>query len=354
MRLHILFEHDDGGRPHGASHIRLLRPFSHPSIDNVFQISSGLDLPQDEHVDVAVLERTWRPNIDVAQAQTLVQRLCDDNTCLLYMLDDNLLDLHRLEPWRPWPTEQHRLAIRYFIRQADGVIVSTENLRQRLLPLNPNIVVVPNSIDERLLSPRPKPPRRGTLRIGYMGTLSHTADLMMVLEPLRAFLRKHQDQVEMQLVGITSDGRIHECFSGLPLTVLDPGEDVNYPRFMAWMGKHLNWDFAIAPLCDSEFNYYKSDIKFLDYSVFGIPGIYSNVVPYTNTIRHRELGLLVDNTPEDWREAMELLYDEPELRDHVAAQAHDYVRTNRMLEQNAKCWAEAVSKLLSAAGKNVG
>ena len=40
-------------------------------------------------------------------------------------------------------------------------------------------------------------------------------------------------------------------------------------------------DFAVAPLVKNKMNLCKSFIKYLDYSALGLPGIYSNISPYS-------------------------------------------------------------------------
>ena len=64
------------------------------------------------------------------------------------------------------------------------------------------------------------------------------------------------------------------------------------------MRQHLRWDVAIAPLEDDAFTRGKSDLKYLDYAALGIPGVFSDVRPYRDTVRHRETGLLAANEPE--------------------------------------------------------
>ena len=46
--------------------------------------------------------------------------------------------------------------------------------------------------------------------------------------------------------------------------------------------KNLNIDIGIALLQDNNFNKCKSNIKALEYTALDIPGIYSNITPYSN------------------------------------------------------------------------
>jgi glycosyltransferase involved in cell wall biosynthesis len=165
---------------------------------------------------------------------------------------------------------------------------------------------------------------------------------MMILQALRATLRKHAGKVELQLIGAVADPAVIKAFEGLPVSVLDVGGNVEYPAFARWMTKNVKWDLAIAPLEENVFTRCKSDIKFLDYSVLGIPGIYSRGSVYGETIRHLENGYLADNDTESWIEAFELMLTDDELRRQMSGKAQDYVFSTRTLQHCAVQWREAI------------
>lgn len=346
LHIHVIFEHGSDLKPFGVAYIRDLLPLMHPVNQGRFLVSQSTNY---QPADLIILERAWKPNIRLEQAEHLVERIRRDGVGLVYSIDDNLLDLEAM------PLEA-RMAVRYFCRQADGVLVSTEALRQRLASLQRNIFVLPNCLDERLFGvdgrkpplPAPDPQRKV---IGYMGTFTHNSDLMMVIQPLRAVLRR-DSAIEFQIVGGISDSALLTAFDGLPVAsrpkVLKvPVEDVAYPSFVAWMRRNTRWDMAIAPLEDSYFTRFKSDIKFLDYSALGIAGIYSRVPPYERTVRHMDTGLLVDNEPAAWEEALNRLLNNISLRQSLAANAQEYVFTQRTLQKCAKAWQEAIYSIVS-------
>jgi processive 1,2-diacylglycerol beta-glucosyltransferase len=342
LRVHILFEHSADLVPHGCAYIRNLLPLTHPLNADVLEVTQGTEYHRS---DVLIVERTWKPGITIEAVEQLVDQVKRDGTCLVYSIDDNLLDLQNL------PVNV-RMVVRYLCRQADGILVSTEFLKRRLDRLNTKILVVPNAIDERLFNgdsvkPSSPIPRGGRKIIGYMGTYTHDADLMMVLQPLRAIMRKHSS-VELQLIGGYSDIDIVRYFEDLPVHLLRvPAQDVEYPRFVAWMKKNANWHLGIAPLEDTYFNLSKSDIKFLDYSALGIPGVYSHVPSYEATVRHLETGYLAKNTAEAWMDALDcLLLDDP-LREKLASTAQEYVFSNRTLKHRAQNWKEAIQSIVN-------
>ena len=336
--VHVIFEHGGDLKPYGCAYIRDLLPLTHPVNEEGLTITKGIDYSK---ADVIVVERMWKPNISLHLAETLVEQIRKDKAIFIYSIDDNLLDLEYI------PIEA-RMAMQYFCRAADGILVSTEFLKKRLSRLNKRIIVLPNALDERLFGDdvqKTSYREQSTERkiIGYMGTFTHDADLLMILQPLREIMRKYSDLVEFQLLGGTSNPSVLSLFDGLPFRVLQTSiHDVEYPNFVSWMKKNLTWDIGIGPLEDTYFNRSKSDIKFLDYSALGIAGIYSDVPSYQETILHLETGYIVKNSPTDWRNALERLLVDDQFRDRLARNARDYVLSLRTLEHCGTKWRDAI------------
>src|SRR2546428_2275128 len=355
--VHVLYEYGADRRPHGSAYIRLLGPLTHPAAAaRGFRWGWGVEY---EPADVVMIERLWQPGMTMELAEELVGRIRRDGCRLVYTLDDNLLDL-KIDGSgrRGFPAEQLNV-IRFFAREADGVIVSTAPLQARLAALNRNAVVVPNALDERriamtgrlgrgLCANQDQPGHRRRV-IGYMGTYTHDADLMMVLHALRAVLREGTDDLEFQLVGAVSDPAVLAAFDGLPVRVLDVGASSEYPAFVPWMADNLHWDLAIAPLEDNPFTRCKSDIKFLDYAWLGVPGIYSRVPAYDGTVRHLESGYLAGESVDEWAEALRRMLGDDEPRLRTAEAARQYVPSERTLEHRAGDWPAAVESILRSA-----
>ena len=200
-------------------------------------------------------------------------------------------------------------------------------------------------LDERLFAPSrvfQEPPVATPIRFGYMGTYTHLEDLFSIIAPLRRTLARYRSQVEMEIVGIGDHALLNAAFADFPVKCrfVSP-EATTYAKFADWMQKHIRWDFGIAPLVDSQFSRSKSDIKYLDYAVQGIPGIFSAVQAYQRTIRPFENGLLAA-TPAEWSECLEKLVNDPELRLRLARNVHQDVWNSRMLAGSARRWLDAI------------
>ena len=341
ISVHVISEHAGDRRTYGCSHIRNLLPLAHPVNRPHIAMSCSFEYAP---ADVVIVERALDPHTDVMEADELVARTSADGACLVYTIDDALLESPSIPP-------ASRTIVRTLCRAAAGVIVSTPFLQNRFARLNPRVFVVPNALDERLFFAGTVDGAReasGRLAVGFMGTLTHESDLMLVVQSLRTLLRRNAGTIEFQIVGGVSEPGWLRVFDGLPVRKLEvPPESIEYPEFVGWMRRNLSWDIAIAPLADSPLNHGKSDIKFLDYSALGFPGLYSAVPPYLQTVRQGETGILVGSSPAEWYEALETLAKDAALRRSIAAQSQSYVRSERTLEHCAAAWREAVLAILA-------
>jgi glycosyltransferase involved in cell wall biosynthesis len=347
-RVHVLHGFYGAEIPYSCTYIRLLCPLSHPALAGKIDLTHGTSEAIPE-CDLLVVERhTLWPYEGQLDGFARVLSLCRrKGVPVVYELDDNLLDLHRDAPWQLYPGDALRGVVAFLARHADGMIVSTPAIAERVAHLRSGVLVVPNALDERLFGPGPaSPPQSSAVTVGYMGTLTHEADLRMVLAPLRALLARHAGRVRLELVGGGAGRRMASLFEGLPFRSLDPGAEDRYPRFVPWMRGHLRWDFAIAPLEDDAFTRGKSDLKYLDYAALGIPGVFSDVRPYRDSVRHRETGLLAKNEPGAWADALEEMVTDGALRARLAEAAKAEVHGSRMLRTNASRWSDAFEAIV--------
>jgi glycosyltransferase involved in cell wall biosynthesis len=180
---------------------------------------------------------------------------------------------------------------------------------------------------------RPAEARRG-VRIGYPTTARPRVTPLLV-PVVRHFLEQYGDEVMFEFIGW-----MPEALSELPNVVLHPWI-AEYDAFLAFkLGRR--WDVGIAPLFGDTFDQFKTDNKYREYGGCGIPGIYSRVSPFVETVRHGTTGLLVENEPAEWIGALEHIVRSPELRASIATAASDDVRRNYDLRVTGRRLAELV------------
>ena len=348
-RVHVLHGFYGAEIPYSCTYIRLLRPLSHPALAEKIELSHGTAEAFPD-CDLLVVERhvLWPYERQLDGFARVLSRCRKAGIPVVYELDDNLLDLNRDAPWESYPVDSLRGVVAFLARQADGMIVSTPALAERVARLRSGVLVVPNALDERLFgfAPENTAPRSSAVTIGYMGTLTHEADLRAVVEPLRALLARHAGRVRLELVGGGAGRSLASLFKSLPFRMRDPGAEDPYPRFVPWMRQSLRWDAAIAPLEDDAFTRGKSDLKYLDYGALGIPGVFSDVAAYRSTVRNRETGLLAVNEAGAWAEALEEIVSDDALRARIAKAATAEVHGNRMLRTNVSRWSDAIETIV--------
>ncbi|HTL19059.1 MAG TPA: glycosyltransferase, partial [Patescibacteria group bacterium] len=234
--------------------------------------------------------------------------------------------------------------IEEYLKRADLVTVSTPQLLELYRPFNKNIVVLPNSLDADLWSgPKAGQDPSGRIRILFSGTLDHEQDLRVVEEALLEILAAYPDTVEFLYWG-----NVTERLRSLPQVRSIHEFTPSYPQYSALLQK-LSVSFAIVPLEDTPFNRAKSPIKWLEYSACGIPGIYSDLSPYNQTVE-KGMGLVVRNTREAWVAAMKSLVQNQALRQELAGQAQQMVMSRHTIAHNAQRWLQTYELLLGHGG----
>jgi glycosyltransferase involved in cell wall biosynthesis len=295
--------------------------------------------------DAVIIQRDF-PRFVEPCAQVLINAR-QERKPVIYEIDDLLpvLPVSHIS-WPDLSWVQHPLL--WTAVEADWIFTSTSKLRSALLPLNPNIQVLPNYLDDRLWSfTSPAEKETGdSVTIGYMGGQTHVADLEMLLPVLRHILEAYPDRVNLRFWGVSPPAELGEnpAVEWIPLEILD------YPEFVRYFSAQT-CDIAIAPLVDHPFNQAKSSIKFLEYSALGWPGVYSRLDPYQGLVVSGENGFLACSQQE-WFESLSRLITDPALRLQIAGNAQQTVRQNWLLSQHAREWPDAYSMAVETVQSN--
>ena len=233
-------------------------------------------------------------------------------------------------------------------READFVTGTTARLLGDLAEDEPSIAekahVLPNVVDSELWGStfRPRVRESGdALVVGWSGSMLHDEDLAVVADAIRYLRRKHGDEIEFHFYGY-----VPHALRGIDGVHLARRATADYHAHIR-TAKDAHVHVGIAPLTDDAFNQGKSEVKWLEYSISGIPGIYSNVAPYAAAVRDGETGLIVDNTTEAWVAAIERLMADDELRQRIAANAHRQVIDAHTVAGNASRWDELYRAFLA-------
>lgn len=341
LNVHLLYEHDHVGHPHGSAFIRLILPLGQLVSDDAIQISAGVAMPN-RHIDVVIVDRLWRGWGDLFAVQNLLAEIKRKGIKLIYTLDDDLYDIDFAVGHKKYPSE----VIRIFTSAANGLVVSTENLKSKTLQYSKNVTVIQNVIDTNLFFGNKVREDGACIKIGYMGTYTHLDDLRMIQWPMRKLLQSNKKKIRFEVVGIGSSETINHMFSGCNVQAIQPPGRTLYPDFMRWLSHTVCWDIAIAPLRATGFNSYKSDIKWLDYTALGAAGVYSNVDAYKSNLAHGEKGILVGDSSVEWLTALDALIHDEKMRENIVSNSVEKILQERNLSIAASQWKKVIFNVL--------
>jgi glycosyltransferase involved in cell wall biosynthesis/GT2 family glycosyltransferase/SAM-dependent methyltransferase len=295
-------------------------------------------LPEVEDADVIVLWRTvW--NDEVAVAVGAARR---GGAKVVFDIDDlmidpelariDLIDGIRTQHLTEDVVQQHYGKIRAAMVSADLCLTTTDELAWHMRRAGMPTLVVPNSFSEetrvasRLAARKRAADTRaadGPIRIGYAGgTRTHQRDFALCAEAVADILRTHP---ECRLVVFRSAEHsvtyldIHEfpALRGLE----DRIEWRDLVPLHELPAEIARWDVNLAPLeVGNPFCEAKSELKFFEAALAGVPTVASPTGPFRRAIRHGETGFLA-TTADEWRQAIERLVDNAALRTKMAAAA---------------------------------
>lgn len=258
--------------------------------------------------DLIIIQRTAPASLSREQLKAILS----SKNPVIYEIDDFLItDLPKSNPNSAY-MKQCSPFMRDFLYKADMVSVSTKKLAVELGGYNENITILPNLIDDSLWGVLPPRVREKEVTILYAGTGTHRDDLKIVEAALVKIHKKYSEIIRFVFLGCITDKL-------LKLPGVEFICEVNYSNYIKNI-QNINADIAIAPLLESTFNNSKSNIKWLEYSISGIAGVYSDIAPYQN-IKNGETGFLVDAKSSSWFETIEKLILDSELRLKIATAA---------------------------------
>ena len=229
---------------------------------------------------------------------------------LIYVMDDDLLNVPSYLSSAPYyllPSTQHN--IRTIMSNCDTFLTPSPVLLEKY---GKNFKYCFN-IAEPSLNRINKKEDNEKVKIGFAGSIDRAQDLNEILEDaITQIVDKYGDSIEIEIMGAKPD-----FVDKLGLKHL-PYQD-GYDAYTAYMAK-CNWDIGLAPMPLTEFHRCKYFNKYVEYASFGIAGIYTNCEPYIYGIRDRENGLLVNNTTEEWVNAISELIENEKLRKAISAE----------------------------------
>jgi hypothetical protein len=306
--------------------------------------------------DVLVLYRAHYP-----QAVKVVE-WCKQNNIRVVFDTDDALDLVPPENLN-YKAVQSRLPLyEFLLRSADVVTTTTDTLASYLRKWNPQVSVIPNSVDPDEWTCEP---RSGEPRIGWTGSPTHFLDLAVALDAVREVQKTIPFMFVLQ--GICQEPTLEELMQVLEIRwgqalfktplgrsiklFMDKLSGIRYEFHPnVTLDKHpqkvcdLKLDVGIAPLLDDQFNRHKSCIKYYEYAMSGAVTLASHVVPYSS-----EVPITAKNNRESWKRKLEEILQADRAK--LYREQRDWVLAHRNIEKNVELWEQMLAGDHSCAGR---
>jgi glycosyltransferase involved in cell wall biosynthesis len=281
--------------------------------------------PSVDACDIVVFQRP-----STSQAASALEQALAAGKRVVVDIDDDMWSIHPSNPaFAHWNGTQRQVVLEFCLSAAELVTVSTPDLQSIVRPMNRNVTIIPNMLPaEHWPSERVRRQRGGRLVVGWAGSRHHEVDLALLTGTAETLLEGHPD-VEVAIAGMKEiPFRPHDRIRFIDGVMIE-----QYPSTLA------QFDVGMIPLVDARFNRCKSDLKFLEYSMIGIPTVASKVAPYEGSVVHGVNGFLARN-PKDWLKHLRRLIEDAELRDSIGQAAREFAET-RTIQKNIGLWESA-------------
>ncbi len=283
------------------------------------------------------------------EIEKLLQQVDKLKQILIYDTDDLVFDLEAFKKtdaynnFNELQKKQYENGVGLKIlnsKEVKAITTSTSFLAEKLNRFNKSVFVVKNKLGDRELrwvwEARKKYLRRveksSEVRLGYFsGTVSHNKDFATVIPALKTVLEKYKN-VKLYLVGyLDLNDDFYKEFQ----------EQIVQLPFVPRREHYQNIaevDINLAPLEMTDFCQAKSELKFFEAGIIGIPTIAVRNQTFLETINEegeclkgdvnclhpKRSGLLASDTAE-WIERLELLIKNKEMRVAIGERARQVV-----------------------------
>ena len=346
------------GIPAGTGYVRTLLPWTNDYIKELYNVSASLELPR--KLPLLVKENFVKNSICIIQRDCVgvekdvleawVKTWKSYGGKVIYEIDDDFIDYKSLSIKANISLKDAYLRMiktKFFISLSDIVVASTAYLGKKISSFSDKpVFIVKNVLDSSLwnfsnvLDPTVEEDEteEKVIKIGYVGTPSHLDDMNLIEEAVKKIQLEFENQVCFEVIGICKQ-------EDAPWGKVIPTKFSSYPNFVKWIQSEINWDIALIPLEDREFNYSKSNLKFLECAALNTAIVVSNVSTYGDIAKDNINCLSVNNTCDDWYFAIKKLIEDQELRKNISKAAHFEVQEKFLINNNLDMFKQVVEYL---------
>lgn len=263
---------------------------------------------------------------------------------LVYFLDDDLLNIPEdIEVSKYYNDPMGRKSLQDIVEFSDVLWAVNHRILEKYgLSCTRKVVSNVPAIPLK----KPEVSSAGKCHILYAGSMSHTTMIQKKIAPVvMRLLKEYPDKVDFTFIG--ADPGIQrikgvECFP-----YFDSYED--YQKKMLRGG----FQIGLAPGIRTPFFSCKYYNKFIEYSTYGIVGIYDDCAPFTDIVRNGINGVLCGEDAEEWYLALKKLIDDEGRVFKMAEVAQSQLSSEFSPDTIAKKLAQDIPELIEYHSKAI-
>lgn len=271
----------------------------------------------------------------------LIKKLQSQGIKVIYELDDYVHGIPKLtdHDFHGYYNKDHLKNMRLCYRACDGMIVSTEYLREKYEDQVRNIWVCQNGLDmgRYRLSRPPRATINGKESVNLMwsGATGHTNAIapwmVAISRTLADYPHTTFTSIGQPFAEVYKESYPDRSLS-IPFAALE-----TYPAAM------MIGDIALAPASTSEWARAKSDLRVMEAQALGIPVIANR--HYERSVIDGETGFIVD-TLNDIIQKTQVLVEDKELREEMSLKAKALAIDHFDMRLRAGQWAKVHAEVL--------
>jgi glycosyltransferase involved in cell wall biosynthesis len=219
------------------------------------------------------------------------------------------------------------------IKASDFIIAGNEFLKEEVLPLNPNVKVIPTTIDQDRYPLKDYPLQKKRVTLGWIGDHG-SIHYLEKMRPIFEKIGKRYPQAELKIVCDT----FFDC-EHLPVVKKQWSSEEEVRDLQGF-------DIGVMPLMDDPWSWGKCGLKIIQYQGVGVPVVCTPVGINRDLVEDGVNGLWA-TTPEEWEEKLSILIENDALRERMGREGHKRVREGYTLEACAPRLHEILERVVN-------
>ncbi len=219
------------------------------------------------------------------------------------------------------------------IELSDLVIAGNKYLANYALNFNPNVKIIPTTIDSNYHQKKNISKQQNKICIGWTGTSTTLKHFQLIIPALQKIKNKFGDKIIFKVI---IDIPYQENSLEIKSTIWNMETEVQDLSQI---------DIGIMPLPDNDWSRGKCGFKGLQYMSLEIPTIMSPVGVNTEIIQDGINGFLADSV-EQWVEKLSLLIESKELRHKIGKEARKTVIEKYSVESQKHNYLKYLNEIL--------